>query len=165
MIDRNWTPGGQRERRGNGTALQRLSTRVTAWTGTSTALLLAVASVVAWSATGPLFRFSDTWQLVMNTATSIITFLMVFIIQRAQNKDALAIQVKLDEIVAAIGSADNHLIDVEDLSEEQLRRLHERYQRLAASAAESADARSQRGPDRGDASVLAERRQRSPPPA
>jgi low affinity Fe/Cu permease len=143
--------------------LQSLSTRITAWTGTSTALLIALGAVVLWGATGPMFRFSDTWQLVMNTATSIITFLMVFIIQRAQNKDALAIQLKLNEIVAAVHGADNSLIDIEDLSEEQLKQLHERYQKLAAAVGESVDARKTRSSPSAEAKVVAEQRGRPGP--
>jgi len=81
-----------------------------------------------------LFHFSDTWQLVINTGTTIVTFLMVFLIQRSQNKDALAIHLKLNEIVAAVEGASNRLIDVEDLTEEEIKTLHMYYQRLAAMA-------------------------------
>jgi len=87
--------------------------------------------------TGPIFRYSDTWQLVMNTISSIVTFLMVFLIQRSQNKDTLAMQVKLNEIVAALKGASNRLINVEDLSEDQVRDLHHRYQELARLAQQS----------------------------
>jgi low affinity Fe/Cu permease len=86
--------------------------------------------IVVWLATGPLFGFSDTWQLVINTGTTIVTFLMVFLIQRAQNKDALALQLKLNEIVAALEGASNRLIDVEDLSEEELLALRKHFQVL-----------------------------------
>jgi low affinity Fe/Cu permease len=90
--------------------------------------------VVVWIATGPLFRFSDTWQLVINTGTTVVTFLMVFLIQRTQNKDALAIQLKLNEIVAALEGASNRLIDVEALTEEELQALHRHYQALVEMA-------------------------------
>src|SRR3954470_5033440 len=93
-----------------GRALERASQAVTHWTGSSWAFALASATIVVWLITGPLFHFSDTWQLVINTGTTIVTFLMVFLIQRAQNKDALVIQLKLNEIVAAIQGASNRLI-------------------------------------------------------
>ncbi len=114
-----------------GRALETMSRRVTTWTGSSWAFALAALVIVTWLLTGPLFHFSDTWQLVINTGTTIITFLMVFLIQRAQNKDALAIQLKLNELVAAVSGASNQLIDVEDLTEGELNVLHEHYGRLA----------------------------------
>lgn len=86
--------------------------------------------IVVWGITGPLFHFSDTWQLVIHTGTTIVTFLMVFLIQRAQNKDAIAIHLKLNEIVAALDGASNRLIDVEDLSEAEINTLHKHYKRL-----------------------------------
>ena len=101
-------------------ALERLSYQATKATGTSVAFILALAIVVVWLVTGPLFNYSDTWQLVINTGTTIVTFLMVFLIQRAQNKDAVAIHLKLNEIVAALEGASNRLIDVEALSEQEL---------------------------------------------
>src|SRR5438132_359092 len=102
--------------------------------GTHWAFVAALAIVLAWATTGPFFHFSDTWQLVINTGTTVVTFLMVFLIQRSQNKDALAVQLKLDEIVAALEGASNHLISVEDLSEEELKILRIHYQRLAEMA-------------------------------
>ena len=110
--------------------LERLSFQATKATGTSAAFMLAVAVVLVWLVTGPLFNFSDTWQLVINTGTTIVTFLMVFLIQRAQNKDALAIHLKLNEIVAAMEGASNRLIDVEDLSEAEIDALRRYYRRL-----------------------------------
>ena len=110
--------------------LEKLSYQATKATGTSMAFMLAVAAIVVWLITGPLFGFSDTWQLVINTGTTIITFLMVFLIQRAQNKDALAIHLKLNEIVAAMEGASNRLIDVEDLSEAEIDALRKYYRRL-----------------------------------
>src|SRR5438105_3078538 len=111
--------------------MERFSGTMTRATGSSLAFVLAVLTVVVWAATGPMFHFSDTWQLVINTGTTIVTFLMVFLIQRAQNKDAMAIQLKLNELVAAIEGASNRLINVEDLSEEEVRILHEKYGALA----------------------------------
>ena len=104
--------------------------------GTPAAFLTAAAIIVAWAATGPIFHFSDTWQLVINTGTTIVTFLMVFLIQRAQNKDALAIHLKLNEIVAALEGASNRLIDVEDLTEPEIDALRNYYKRLIDLARE-----------------------------
>ena len=107
-----------------------LAAAVTRWAGGSWGFGTALAIVAVWGATGPLFGFSDTWQLVINTGTTIVTFLMVFLIQRTQNKDGLAIQLKLNELVAAVQGASNRLIDVEDLSEAELKVLHAHYRRL-----------------------------------
>jgi low affinity Fe/Cu permease len=117
-------------RRGIGHVLERFSTTGTRWAGSTTAFSLACAIVLAWAATGPIFGFSDTWQLVINTGTTIVTFLMVFLIQRTQNKDSMAIQLKLNELVAAMEGASNRLIDVEDLSEAELQALHKYYCQL-----------------------------------
>jgi low affinity Fe/Cu permease len=111
--------------------LERFSRKATEATGTSTAFILACLVIVVWLVSGPLFNYSDTWQLVINTGTTIVTFLMVFLIQRSQNKDALAIHLKLNEIVAALEGASNRLIDVEDLTEDEIKVLHTYYQRLA----------------------------------
>jgi low affinity Fe/Cu permease len=100
---------------------------------------VALAVVAVWGLTGPLFGFSDTWQLVINTGTTIVTFLMVFLIQRAQNKDARAIHLKLNEIVAALQGASNRLINVEDLTEDEVRLLHRHYTRLVALARETGE--------------------------
>jgi low affinity Fe/Cu permease len=113
---------------------EAFSTKVTRWTGSSTAFGIACSVVIVWAAVGPVFGFSDTWQLVINTGTTIVTFLMVFLIQRTQNKDSLALQLKLNELVAAVEGASNRLIDVEDLSEKELQVLHKHYQRLVAMA-------------------------------
>src|SRR5262245_45972064 len=122
-----------------GQKLESWSRFVTAWTGSSWAFAIAVGVIIAWLVTGPIFDFSDTWQLVINTGTTVVTFLMVFLIQRAQNKDSLAIQLKLNEIVAAMPGASNRLIDVEDLSEAELVKLHQFYGRLAQIAKHEAD--------------------------
>jgi low affinity Fe/Cu permease len=120
--------------RRSGSWIERLSTTITRWTGSTSAFALACAVILVWVVTGPIFGFSDTWQLVINTGTTIVTFLMVFLIQRAQNKDAMAIQLKLNELVAAIDGASNRLIDVEDLSEEELVALHRYYAQLVRMA-------------------------------
>jgi low affinity Fe/Cu permease len=118
---------------------ERLALAITHATGSAKAFALALAVIVAWAVTGPIFGFSDTWQLVINTGTTIVTFLMVFLIQQSQNKDSLAIQLKLNELVAALDGASNRLIDVESLSERDLQVLHAHYRRLAAMAKESAN--------------------------
>ena len=110
--------------------LEKLSYQATKATGTSVAFILAVSVIIIWAITGPLFNYSDTWQLVINTGTTIVTFLMVFLIQRAQNKDATAIHLKLNEIVAALEGASNRLIDVEDLSEPEIAALRTYYRKL-----------------------------------
>ena|SRR5688572_16971104 len=130
MVKRSKLPGG---------TLERISGRVTAWTGGTVAFACAVGVIVVWAASGPLFGYSDTWQLVVNTGTTIVTFLMVFLIQRSQNKDALAIHLKLNELVAALQGASNRLIEVEALSEQELRTLHEHFAILAARAGQEAD--------------------------
>jgi low affinity Fe/Cu permease len=117
-----------------GTALERLSTAATRWTGSAPAFATACLVVLVWMASGPVFHYSDTWQLVINTGTTIATFLMVFLIQRSQNKESLALQLKLNELVAAMEGASNRLIDVEDLSEKELLILHRHYGELARMA-------------------------------
>jgi low affinity Fe/Cu permease len=102
-------------------------------------LAVAAAVIVVWLLTGPAFHFSDTWQLIINTGTTIVTFLMVFLIQRTQNKETAAIQLKLNELVAAVKGASNRLIDLEDWTEDELKNLHEHYQRLAELAREERD--------------------------
>ena len=109
---------------------EKFSYQVTRATGTSVAFVFALLIIIVWVITGPIFHYSDTWQLVINTGTTIVTFLMVFLIQRAQNKDALAIHLKLNEIVAALEGASNRLIDVEDLSEPEINALRQHYKRL-----------------------------------
>jgi len=114
--------------------LEAFSGRVTRWAGGTWAFTLALVVVLGWIVTGPIFHYSDSWQLVINTGTTIVTFLMVFLIQRSQNKDSLALQLKLNEIVAAIDGASNRLIDVEELTESELKTLHVHYQLLARMA-------------------------------
>ena len=96
--------------------------------GSYWAFLLAILTVVIWAATGPLFQFSDTWQLVINTGTTIVTFLMVFLLQNSQNREAQATQLKLDELIRAVDQASNQLIDAEDCTEDELEQLRQTYQ-------------------------------------
>ena len=113
-------------------------TRFTKWTahaaGRPTTFLGAVVILIVWAATGPLFAFSDTWQLIINTGTTIVTFLMVFLIQSTQNRDSEAMQVKLDEIIRAIGHAKNELLDLEELEEKELDKIKADYQAIARKA-------------------------------
>jgi low affinity Fe/Cu permease len=115
-------------------------TRLTKWTaraaGQPGTFMLALLIVIAWALTGPIFNFNDTWQLVINTATTIATFLMVFLIQATQNRDAEAMQVKLDEIIRAIGNAKNELLDIEELEEADLNRIRRSYEEMAQKARE-----------------------------
>ncbi|MFY9553516.1 MAG: low affinity iron permease family protein [Blastocatellia bacterium] len=125
---------GRKKRAGLGLMLERFSLTATKATGTSGAFVIALAVLIVWGISGPLFNFSDTWQLVINTGTTIVTFLMVFLIQRTQNKDALAMHLKLNEIVSAMEGASNRLVDVEDLTEDEIAILHKHYQKLVAMA-------------------------------
>jgi low affinity Fe/Cu permease len=134
-------------RRPRGALAERVAHVATEFTGSTTALLTAVAIVLAWGLSGPLFGFSATWQLVINTGTTIVTFLMVFLIQRAQNKESLAVQLKLNELVAAVQGASNRLVNVEDLTEDELRTLHEHYAALARLAKEETDLRASHSVD------------------
>jgi low affinity Fe/Cu permease len=131
--------GGVPKRPAIGRGLERFSRALTDWVGTSWAFGVAFLVVLVWACTGPLFHFSDTWQLVINTGTTIVTFLMVFLIQRAQNNDARAIHLKLNEIIAAVQGASNRIINVEDLTEDEVRTLHRRYARLVALARETGE--------------------------
>jgi low affinity Fe/Cu permease len=124
----------RKKRPGLGLVLERFSLKATKATGTSGAFIIAFGVLIVWGISGPLFNFSDTWQLVINTGTTIVTFLMVFLIQRTQNKDALAIHLKLNELVAAMEGASNRLIDVEDLTEGEIELLHKHYQKLVIMA-------------------------------
>jgi low affinity Fe/Cu permease len=115
-------------------AFEKFAGKITKATGSSTAFVLAFVVIIVWAITGPLFNFSNTWQLVINTGTTIITFLMVFIIQQSQNKDTVAIQLKLNELIAASPAASNRLIDVEDLSAKDLETLKKFYVELSELA-------------------------------
>jgi len=109
---------------------RKFAQTVSAIVGSSWAFILAVAIVVVWAATGPLFRFSDTWQLVINTGTTIITFLMVFLIQNTQNRDAKAIHLKLDELIKGVKGARTSLVDLENLTDAELEKLQQQFTRL-----------------------------------
>ena len=113
-------------------------TRLTKWTahaaGQPRTFMLAVLVVIGWALAGPIFNFSDTWQLIINTATTIATFLMVFLIQATQNRDGEAMQLKLDEIIRAIGNAKNELLDIEELEEADLNRIRKSYEDIARKA-------------------------------
>jgi low affinity Fe/Cu permease len=118
----------------NNFRFSRLARRIAALAGRPTAFFVAVAAVILWAASGPLFGYSNTWQLIINTTTTIITFLMVFVIQHTQNRDTEAMQIKLDELIRATQGAHNALLDLEDLEEAQLERYRRRYEVLAAAA-------------------------------
>lgn len=111
-----------------------IAARTSTATGSVWAFVSAFLVIVVWALLGPAFGFSDNWQLVINTGTTIVTFLMVFVIQHAQNKEARALQLKLNELIAALDGASNRLIDIEDLSDHELTHLYHRYQELAHSA-------------------------------
>ena len=133
---------------------------ITAGAGSSAAFIIATLTIAAWLLSGPLFHYSDTWQLAINTSTTIVTFLVVFLIQRSQNKESSAMQLKLNELIAAVQGASNHLISVEDRSEAEIRALREHYSKLVelmqgdvditkAHSVEEAQARHQRKADAG----------------
>ena len=115
-------------------AFRVFARRSAAMLGSAWAFTGAVFVIVVWLITGPTFHFSDTWQLIINTATTIITFLMVFLIQNTQNRDAKAVHLKLDELIRAIKNARNELVDLEDLSDEELKKLEEQFQRTRTRA-------------------------------
>jgi low affinity Fe/Cu permease len=110
---------------------EQAANKITTWTGSASAFGIAVLVIIIWVVTGPIFHYSDTWQLVINTGTTIITFLMVFLIQKSQNKDSKAIQLKLNELIAASRHASNRMVDIEDLTEAELDVLHKYYQKLS----------------------------------
>ncbi|KQZ60089.1 MULTISPECIES: low affinity iron permease family protein [unclassified Lysobacter] len=118
-------------------AFDRFSKLAARFAGRSAAFIAAVAIIAAWLVSGPLFGFSDTWQLVINTATTVITFLMVFLIQNTQGRDTEAIQIKLDELIRSSGSASNALMDVEELDDATLDSHRARYELLARQSRES----------------------------
>jgi low affinity Fe/Cu permease len=130
---------GRKQRSTTSERFERLSEAVTRWAGSTAAFATALGIIALWAVTGPLFHYSDTWQLVINTGTTIVTFLMVFLIQRSQNKDAIAIHLKLNEIVAAMTGASNRLIEVEALTERELAALRKHYHELAKLASEESD--------------------------
>jgi len=115
----------------NKSYFEKISSAVTKATGSTAAFTIAFFIIIVWLMSGPLFKFSDTWQLVINTGTTIVTFLMVFLIQRSQNKDSIALHLKLNELVVAHESASNRLVSVEDISEYELKVLQKFYKHLA----------------------------------
>ncbi len=116
------------------TAYTSIAKSVSRWCGRPSTFILAVGVIVVWIVSGPIFGFSDTWQLVINTGTTIITFLMVFLIQNTQNRDTAAIQLKLDELIRATKGAHNALLDLEELEEGHLAKFRDRYEALARNA-------------------------------
>lgn len=142
---------------------ERFASWATRATGTSTAFLIAAGIVLVWGISGPVFKFSETWQLVINTGTTIITFLMVFLIQKSQNKDSKAIHLKLNELIAASESASNRMVNLEDIKEIELDQLHKFYIKLADLAKEEADIFSSHSIDAA-AEVSASKRKRGRQP-
>jgi low affinity Fe/Cu permease len=119
---------------GAGKFFSQMASRASQLAGKPVTFLISVGAVLVWAACGPFFGFSDTWQLVINTSTTIVTFLMVFLIQNTQNRDTMALQLKLAELIIAAQGAKNNLATAEDLSEEELERLHESYRKRAEEA-------------------------------
>ena len=111
---------------------EKIAIQLTKFSGSTTAFILALLIIIAWLISGPLLDYSETWQLIINTGTTIITFLMVFLIQRTQNKDSMAIQLKLNELIASTEGASNRLIEVEELSEEELKILKKYFLKLSS---------------------------------
>jgi low affinity Fe/Cu permease len=118
---------------------EKISHACSQFTGSTPAFIIAVFIILAWVLTGPVFDYSDTWQLVINTGTTIVTFLMVFLIQRAQNKDSRAVHLKLNELIASLKGPSNRLVDVEELTEEELETLSEFYRKLSVLAKKEKD--------------------------
>lgn len=133
---------------------ENIATRITCWTGSSMAFGLAAGVVLTWIVTGPFFHYSDTWQLVINTGTTIVTFLMVFLIQKSQNKDGKAIQLKLNELIAASRHASNRMVDIEDLTELELDVLHKYYAKLSEKAEADDDIHKSHSIDRAKQEAL-----------
>ena len=130
-IDPNHTP---KRKKGFSAQFEKAAAKTTKITGSSTSFILAVFIIIVWAVTGPIFHYSDTWQLVINTGTTIVTFLMVFIIQQTQNKDTMALHLKLNELIACNCDASNRLIDIEDLTEEELEVVKSFYIKLSKLA-------------------------------
>jgi low affinity Fe/Cu permease len=126
---------------------RKLAERAAGLMGTPWIFLLALLTVLVWALTGPVFQFSNTWQLVINTGTTIVTFLMVFLIQNTQNRDAKAIHLKLDELIRGVEGARTRLVDLEDLSDKELERLQKEFQRLHQREAGELDKISELGED------------------
>jgi|SRR6187397_2109513 len=121
----------------------RFAKKTARWSGRPSTFALAAAIIVVWAVTGPIFGFSDTWQLVINTSTTIVTFLMVFLIQNTQNRDSEAVQIKLDELIRATGNASNKLLDLEELEEKELDVIRQTYEDMAEKARRAQHTRKQ----------------------
>ena len=119
------------EKRSSAHFFEKFASKVTKATGSTPAFITALLLVIIWAATGPVFHYSENWQMIINTGTTIITFLMVFLIQKAQNKDSLAIQLKLNELVASHEFASNRMVNVEDMSEDELRIIQKYYSKIS----------------------------------
>ena len=134
----------------NGKSTERgfhvFATHAANWVGTKWAFLVALLTIVVWVISGPYYHYSDTWQLIINTGTTVVTFLVVFLIQNTQNRDARAIHLKLDEIIKSIDKAHNEMIDIEHLSDAELQLLADKYQKVR----EECDVRSQRSKAKSD---------------
>ena len=141
----------KKQKKGFKAFFERFSAKVTKATGSSVAFMIAFLIIIIWAITGPVFHFSDTWQLVINTGTTIITFLMVFVIQQSQNKDTIALQLKLNELIATSEKASNRLVDVEDLTAAELDTLKKFYIKLARLAEKEADIHSTHSIDEANA--------------
>jgi low affinity Fe/Cu permease len=144
-------------------ALESASECVTAWTGSNWGIGTAALIIVMWAVSGPIFGFSNTWQLVINTGTTIVTFLMVFLIQRSQNKESLAVQLKLNELVAALEGASNRLIDSEEFTEDELKTLRKHYQKLAKLAKDEGEIGKSHSVEEAESRHQAKRSSRSNP--
>ncbi len=116
-----------------GDAFGKFAAAASGWLGSKWAFLGAISIIVGWAVTGPIFHFSNTWQLIINTGTTIVTFLMVFLIQNTQNRDARAINLKLNELIRAIDAAGDQMMDIEKLSDEELDRMQARYEKIRAA--------------------------------
>lgn len=141
----------------------KFSGKVTKATGSPAAFVIAFAIIIVWAISGPIFGFSDTWQLVINTGTTIVTFLMVFVIQQSQNKDIVAVHLKLNELIASNSSASNRLVDIEDLTEDEIMVLKKFYVKLADLAEKEGDIHATHSID--DATEAHEEKQKERKPA
>ena len=129
----------KQKRKGVRALFEKIAAKITRGTGSPMAFIVAAFLIIVWLISGPLFGFSDTWQLIINTSTTIITFLMVFVIQHSQNKDTMALQLKLNELIASHDKASNRLIDIEDLTEVELQQLKKFYVKLSRLAEKETD--------------------------
>lgn len=131
------------EMRATSDRFAQFAANASSWLGSKWAFLAAVSIIVFWSLTGPIFHYSDTWQLIINTGTTIVTFLMVFLIQNTQNRDARAINLKLNELIRAIDQARDQMIDIEKLTDLELDELQAKYQKIREACVERRDRRAQ----------------------